>query len=101
MITATLSSTLAPAMVVTVSVPVSKSTMSMSTTVAAGASTALGPFSVKVARLPVPAAAPLRSIVGASFTGATFSVNVLALWSVSTPPLAVPPSSRTWKVKLA
>jgi hypothetical protein len=39
--------------------------------------------------------------VGGSATGLTLTVMVLGDWSVSTPPLAVPPSSRTWKVKLA
>ena len=36
-----------------------------------------------------------------SLTGVTLMVIVLGLWSMSTPPLAVPPSSCTWKVKLA
>ena len=33
--------------------------------------------------------------------GVTLIVMVLADWSRSTPPLAVPPLSCTWKVKLA
>src|SRR5204863_388221 len=37
---------------------------------------------------------------GASFTEVTLIVLVLATGSVSTPPLAVPPLSRTWNVKL-
>ena len=38
---------------------------------------------------------------GASLTAVTLTVIVLAVGSRSTPPLAVPPSSCTWKVKLA
>src|SRR5436853_412451 len=38
---------------------------------------------------------------GASFTLVTLIVIVLADWSVSTPPLATPPLSLTWNVKLA
>ena len=38
---------------------------------------------------------------GASLTAVTLRVTVFALGSRSTPPLAVPPSSCTWKVKLA
>ena len=38
---------------------------------------------------------------GASFTGVTLNVIVFAVASVSAPPKAVPPSSWTWKVKLA
>jgi hypothetical protein len=38
---------------------------------------------------------------GASFTGVTLTVMVLAEGSRSTPLLAVPPSSCTWKPKLA
>ena len=38
---------------------------------------------------------------GASFTAVTFIVSVLALGPRSMPPLAVPPSSCTWNVKLA
>src|SRR2546428_13840746 len=38
---------------------------------------------------------------GASLTDVTSMVIVLGLWSRSTPLLAVPPSSCTWKVKLA
>ena len=38
---------------------------------------------------------------GASLTGVTLNVIVFGDWSVSTPPLAVPPLSCTWKVKLA
>src|SRR5205085_1411917 len=37
----------------------------------------------------------------ASLTALTLMVTVLADWSRSTPPLAVPPLSCTWKVKLA
>ena len=51
---------------------------------------------VTVASKPVGA-----SLTGASLTGVTLTVMVLALGSRSTPPLAVPPLSRTWKVKLA
>ena len=36
---------------------------------------------------------------GASFTAVTSTVIVFGLWSVSTPPAAVPPLSCTWKVK--
>ena len=39
--------------------------------------------------------------VGASFTGVTSIVTVRATGSRSMPPFAVPPSSCTWKVKLA
>ena len=39
--------------------------------------------------------------LGASLTEATLIVIRLAVGSRSTPPLAVPPSSCTWKVKLA
>ena len=39
--------------------------------------------------------------VGASLTDVTLTVIVLGVGSRSTPPLAVPPSSCTWKVKLA
>jgi hypothetical protein len=39
--------------------------------------------------------------IGASFTEVTFTVIVRATVSRSTPPLAVPPSSCTWKVKAA
>jgi hypothetical protein len=38
---------------------------------------------------------------GASLTEVTSSVSVFADASRSTPPFAVPPSSCTWKVKLA
>ena len=38
---------------------------------------------------------------GASLTEVTLIVNVLGLGSRLTPPLAVPPLSCTWKVKLA
>ncbi len=38
---------------------------------------------------------------GASLTAATSMVMVFGVGSRSTPPLAVPPSSCTWKVKLA
>src|SRR3984893_15423584 len=38
---------------------------------------------------------------GASFTEVTLMVMVFGDWSRLTPPLAVPPSSCTWKVKLA
>ena len=44
-------------------------------------------------------AALLRT--GASFTAVTLTVIVFGLGSRSTPPLAVPPLSCTWKVKLA
>ena len=45
---------------------------------------------------------PTRVVfTGASLTAVTLTVIVFALWSRSTPPLAVPPSSCTWKVKLA
>ena len=37
---------------------------------------------------------------GASLTELTLMVSVLGVWSRSTPPLAVPPSSWTWNVKL-
>ena len=40
-------------------------------------------------------------LTGASFTGVTLKVIVLGVGSVSTPPLAVPPLSRTWKVNEA
>ncbi len=43
----------------------------------------------------------LSAPAGASFTAVTSIVIVLAVWSRSTPPLAVPPLSCTWKVKLA
>ena len=43
---------------------------------------------------------PIASIVGASLTGVTSKVAALALWSVSTPKLTVPPPSRTWKVNV-
>ena len=39
--------------------------------------------------------------IGASFTDVTFTVIVRAEVSRSTPPLAVPPSSCTWKVNAA
>ena len=38
---------------------------------------------------------------GTSLTGVTSMVIVFGLWSRSTPPLAVPPLSRTWNVKVA
>jgi hypothetical protein len=38
---------------------------------------------------------------GASLTDVTFIVRVRATASLSTPPFATPPSSCTWKVKLA
>src|SRR5207249_877913 len=38
---------------------------------------------------------------GASLTGVTFTVSARGVGSRSTPPLAVPPLSCTWKVKLA
>ena len=38
---------------------------------------------------------------GASFTLVTSTVMVFADWSVSSPPLLVPPLSRTWKVNVA
>ena len=43
----------------------------------------------------------LSAPAGASLTAVTLNVMVLGDWSRSTPPLAVPPSSRTWKVKAA
>jgi len=39
--------------------------------------------------------------VGASLTGVTSKLSVFGVGSVSLPPLAVPPSSCTWNVKLA
>src|SRR5436190_2220983 len=39
--------------------------------------------------------------LGASLTGVAFTVSVLGVGSRSMPPLAVPPSSWTWKVKVA
>jgi hypothetical protein len=51
---------------------------------------------------PSSSAVTVRSVpAGASLTGVTFTVNVFADGSRSAPPFAVPPSSRTWKVKLA
>ena len=44
---------------------------------------------------------PGTVFTGASLTALTLNVIVLALWSRATPPLSVPPSSRTWNVKLA
>ena len=41
------------------------------------------------------------STVGASFTGRTLTVIALGVGSRSTPPLAVPPLSRTWNVNVA
>jgi hypothetical protein len=38
---------------------------------------------------------------GASLTGVTLTVSTFAVGSRSAPPFAVPPSSRTWNVKLA
>jgi hypothetical protein len=38
---------------------------------------------------------------GASFTDVTFTVIVFADASRATPPFVVPPSSCTWKLKLA
>src|SRR3569833_467915 len=43
----------------------------------------------------------LSAPAGAAFTEARLNVMVLGDWSRSTPPLAVPPLSCTWKVKLA
>ncbi len=43
----------------------------------------------------------LSAPLGASFTAVTSIVRVFAVGSVSTPPFAVPPSSCTWKLKLA
>ena len=40
-------------------------------------------------------------VAGASLTGVTLNVNWLATGSVSLPPWSTPPSSCTWKVKLA
>ena len=45
--------------------------------------------------------AALLASIGGSFTAATLKAMVLAVASVSTPPLAVPPLSRTWKVNAA
>src|SRR3954464_7173914 len=44
---------------------------------------------------------PGTELTGASLTAVTLMVRVLGDWSRSTPPLAVPPLSRTWNVKLA
>ena len=46
-------------------------------------------------------AAELRSMIGWSLTEVTSNVMVLGVTLVSTPPLAVPPMSWTWNVKLA
>ncbi len=60
-----------------------------------------------VSTLPVTAAVPSvisavsATAVGASLAAVTSKVIVFAVGSVSTPPLAVPPPSLTWKVKLA
>src|SRR5260370_173432 len=43
----------------------------------------------------------INDTAGASLTEVTLIVIELGDWSVSTPPLAVPPVSWTWKVKLA
>src|SRR4051794_1130250 len=43
----------------------------------------------------------LADAVGLSFTGVTLTVIVFGDASVSTPPFAVPPLSRTWKVNVA
>ena len=43
----------------------------------------------------------LLAAVGGSLTGVTLSVIVLGVASRFLPPLAVPPLSCTWKVKLA
>src|SRR5436190_1366066 len=56
---------------------------------------------VKVWAVPSLVVMVLSVPTGASFTLVTLIVIVLADWSVSTPPLAVPPSSCTWKVKEA
>ena len=45
--------------------------------------------------------APGTLFTGASLTAVTLIVSVRTAGSRSTPPLALPPSSRTWKVKLA
>src|SRR4051794_27083943 len=42
---------------------------------------------------------PGTELTGASLTAVTLMVRVLGDWSRSTPPLAVPPLSCTWKVK--
>ena len=44
---------------------------------------------------------PGTELIGASLPALTLMVKVLADWSRSTPPLAVPPLSCTWKVKVA
>jgi hypothetical protein len=51
--------------------------------------------------LTVVACAPGTMLTGASLTDVTFIVIVRGVGSVSTPPLVVPPSSCTWKLKLA
>ena len=43
---------------------------------------------------------PGTAETGASFTAVTLNLNVLGDWSRSTPPFAIPPLSRTWKVKV-
>ena len=43
----------------------------------------------------------LSAPAGASLTGVTLIVKVLAIGSVSIPELSTPPLSRTWKVKFA
>src|SRR2546428_700387 len=42
-----------------------------------------------------------KKTAGASLTLVTSKVMVMGDWFKSTPPLAVPPSSCTWKVKVA
>src|SRR5437588_11138756 len=44
---------------------------------------------------------PGTELTGASLTAVTLMVRVFGDWSRSTPPLAVPPLSCTWKVKFA
>src|SRR5947199_164507 len=56
---------------------------------------------VKVWAVPSLVVIVLSVPAGASFTLVTLIVIVLADWSVSTPPLATPPLSLTWNVKIA
>ncbi len=77
-----------------------------SVTVSVAASTSLTVIALAVAvpnvmlTSSVPDCAPGTTLTGASLTAVTLKVMVLGLWSVSTPPLAVPPLSCTWKVKV-
>ena len=57
---------------------------------------------VRGSRLTEPSSATLAeslTAVGLSLTSVTVRLMVFAVWSRSTPPLAVPPSSWTWKSK--